>query len=388
LGQEKNTSSSPAPDYQFINTADALAAFAQTANRAEMVAVDLEADSMFHFKEKVCLLQMTANGHTVIIDPLSLDDLTALSPVFADPAVCKVFHGADYDVRSLYRDYGIDIHNLFDTQLASMFLGCQETGLEAVVSRHFGVELNKKYQKKDWSRRPLSEDMVDYAASDVAYLIPLARTLMRELDNKGRLEWVNEECELLSRVRPAEENDGPMFLKFKGAGRLEPRQLAALEMLLQMRTAIARQKDRPLFKVISNAALKKIAVALPRSIKQLKACNALSNRQSEMYSTAIMEALKNAHNIPDSHLPVYPRRRSPRLSRRVPGRVKRLREWRDAKALELELDPGLVLNRTAISAIAVQDPADASALAAVDAVHKWQIKAFGEVFLEAMHRPA
>lgn len=388
MGQEKNTTSSPVPDYQFIDTADAVKEFAQGANRAEMVAVDLEADSMFHFKEKVCLLQMMANAHTVIIDPLPLNDLSALSPVFADPSVCKVFHGADYDVRSLYRDFGIDIHNLFDTQLASMFLGFQETGLEAVVSRHFGVELNKKYQKKDWSRRPLAGDMVDYAASDVAYLIPLARTLMRELEKKGRLEWVAEECELLSRVRPAEENDDPMFLKFKGAGRLEPRQLAALEMLLQMRTAIARQKDRPLFKVISNAALKKIAVAMPRSAKQLKACNALSNRQLEMYATAIMEALKNAYSIPRSQLPAYPRRRSPRLSRRVPGRVKRLREWRDTKALELELDPGLVLNRAAISAIAVQDPADTSAMAAVEGVHHWQIKAFGEELLAAMRRPA
>ena len=311
MGQEKNKSKLQAPDYEFVNTPEALADFAHTADRAEIVAVDLEADSMFHFKEKVCLVQMAANGRTVVIDPLSVSDLSVLNSVFANPSICKVFHGADYDVRSLYRDHGIDIHNLFDTQLACMFMGFKETGLEAVVARHFGVELDKKYQKKDWSRRPLSAEMVDYAASDVAYLIPLAKTLKDGLKEKGRLPWVTEECELLSRVRPSAENDGPMFLKFKGAGRLEPRQLAALEMLLQMRMAIARQKDRPLFKVISNTALKKIAIALPSSTKRLKSEHILSNRQFEMFAPAVMEALKNVRQIPRSRLPVYPRQRSP-----------------------------------------------------------------------------
>jgi ribonuclease D len=320
----------------------------------------------------------------VVIDPLPLESLSPLNPIFADPSICKVFHGADYDVRSLYRDYGIEIQNLFDTQLASMFMGIKETSLEAVVAHHFGVELNKKYQKKDWSRRPLSFEMVEYAALDVAYLIPLARGLMRDLKRKGRLPWVVEECELLSRVRPPEENDDPLFLKFKGAGRLEPRQLAALEMLLQLRTAIARQKDRPLFKVISNASLKKIAIAMPRNEKQLKQSSALSTKQLEMYAGAVLEVLKNVRKIPPGQLPVYPRRYSPRLSRHVPERVKRLRAWRDEKALQLELDPGLVLNRTLISAIAVENPSNAAALTAIDGVAHWQADAFGHEILKSL----
>jgi ribonuclease D len=373
-----------APSYQFIDTMKALDKFAQIAAKAQIVAVDLEADSMFHFKEKVCLLQMAANGTTVVIDPLALESLALLNPIFTDPKICKVFHGADYDVRSLYRDHDIEIQNLFDTQLASMFLGIKETSLEAVVAHHFGVELNKKYQKKDWSRRPLADEMVEYAALDVAYLIPIARSLKHDLKKKGRLSWVVEECELLSQVRPPEENDDPLFLKFKGAGRLAPRQLAALEMLLQTRTAIARQKDRPLFKVISNASLKKIAIAMPRNEKQLKQSGALSNKQLEMYTGAVVEALKNVRKIPSSQLPVYPRRYSPRLSRHVPERVKRLRAWRDGKALQLELDPGLVLNRASISAIAVENPSDREALTAIDGVTHWQAVAFGDEILTSL----
>jgi ribonuclease D len=176
-----------------------------------------------------------------------------------------------------------------------------------------------------------------------------------------------------------------MFLKFKGAGRLEPRQLAALELLLQMRTAIARQKDRPLFKVISNAALKKIAVAIPRNEKQLKASRALSNKQLEMYAGAVLEALKNVRKIPRSQLPVYPRSKSPRLSRHVPERVKRLRAWRDEKAQQLDLDPGLVLNRASISAIAVENPSDTAALMAINGVANWQTDAFGDEILKSLN---
>ncbi len=384
MGQAKNTNQTSSSDYDFIDTSTALAEFAGMAQEAEIVAVDLEADSMYHFQEKVCLLQMAANGRSVVIDPLPIGDLSVLKPLFADASICKVFHGADYDIRSLYRDYKITINNLFDTQLASMYMGLKETGLEAVVAQRFGVVLNKKYQKKDWSQRPLPAEMVAYAASDVAYLIPIAQELSRELRKKERLSWVREECDLLSRVRPPEENHGPIFLKFKGAGRLEPRQLATLEALLQMRNAIARQKDRPLFKVISNADLKKIAIAVPTSLKWLEACRALSSRQFDMYANAVMEAVKNARRIPRDQLPKYPRQRSPRLSRRVPARVNILRSWRDKKADRLDLDPGLVLNRAVIGAIAVENPADEKTLQKVEGIHQWQVKAFGQAILKAL----
>jgi ribonuclease D len=339
---------------------------------------------MFHFQEKVCLIQMAANGHTAVIDTLAVPDLSGLKPLFASPAVCKVIHGADYDVRSLYRDFGIEIQNLFDTQLASMFIGWQETSLEAVVARCFDVELDKRCQKKDWSRRPLPADMAMYAASDVVHLIPLAKALTEGLDQCGRLDWVREECQLLSQVRPQENNDAPLFMKFKGAGRLKPRQLAALETLLQLRQAIARQKDRPLFKIIGNATLKKIAIALPTTLKELRESRDLSDKQFDMYGNAVMEALRNVHGIPEDQLPHYPRQRAPRLSSRVPPRVKRLRAWRDQKAADLDLNPALVLSRALIKAVAVENPKDKSALDAIEGLHRWQRKAFGEEILDAL----
>ena len=155
MGQAKKRNENLPSEYQLIDSQRELAAFINKAEQAQMIAVDIEGDSMFHFQEKVCLIQMAANGHTAVVDPLSIQDLSGLKPLFESPSICKVIHGADYDVRSLYRDFEITVENLFDTQLASMFAGWQETSLEAVVARCFGVELDKRCQKKDWSRRPL-----------------------------------------------------------------------------------------------------------------------------------------------------------------------------------------------------------------------------------------
>ena len=160
--------------YQIIDTPAGLRSIANTFLKEAKIGVDLEADSMYHFQEKVCLLQMATNRLNVILDPLQIRDLSVLKPVFAGQRIKKIFHGADYDVRSLFRDFKIKINNLFDTQLAAMFLGLKETGLEAVLKERFQVALEKKYQRKDWSRRPLPQEMMAYAANDVRYLVPLA----------------------------------------------------------------------------------------------------------------------------------------------------------------------------------------------------------------------
>jgi ribonuclease D len=164
----------------------------------------------------------------------------------------------------LYRDFQIVIQNMFDTQLASRFLGDKATGLEAVVHKRFNVRLNKKYQKKDWSERPLPEKMVEYAARDTFYLLPLTEILKKELQDKGRLNWVFEECELLSRVRAMQGNGEPLFLRFKGAGQLSHSRLGVLEAILQFRAKLAEEKDRPLFKVFSNISAMKMTVVSTR----------------------------------------------------------------------------------------------------------------------------
>ena len=169
--------------YRIIEETDKLAAAAQELAQVRQIAFDLEADSMYHFREKVCLIQIATRNETIVIDPLQVGDLSPLKPVLANRRIRKVLHGADYDIRSLYRDFNIKIHNLFDTELASRFLGIRETGLDAVLKERFGVRLDKKFQRKDWSKRPLPVEMMNYAAGDVHHLLPLVRLDLKVLDH-------------------------------------------------------------------------------------------------------------------------------------------------------------------------------------------------------------
>ncbi|MDX2452188.1 ribonuclease D [Desulfosarcina sp.] len=372
------------PSYRFIRTPAELEQFVSRISQEKILAVDLEADSMFHFQEKVCLLQMAGNGENVVIDPLEVNDLSALAPMFKDKDVCKVFHGSDYDVRSLYRDFSIEINNLFDTQLASMFMGQRETSLGAVVCNRFGIQLDKRYQKKDWSQRPLPVGMIEYAASDVYHLIPLARMLMDELEEKGRLDWVKEECDYLSEVRPMENGSDPLFLRFRGAGRLPRRNLAALEGLLQYRRKLAEKKDRPLFKVISNTALLKIATEMAQTPQAMEAARCLSAKQIRIYGKPLSAIVKKANALAEKDLPTYPRKRRPSVSPRVPERIKIIKAWRDRLADGLGLDPALLFNKALMTAIAVKKPADLQALRNVEGIRNWQVKAFGKEVLTVL----
>ncbi len=181
------------PDYQLIDSSAGLTKMVERLETEKTIAVDLEADSLYHFTERVCLIQIASEQTCFIIDPLAVDGLSPLKLLFYNGDIQKILHGADYDIRSLYRDFHIKITNLFDTQIACRFLGLNETGLDAVLAKRFNIRLDKKYQKKDWSQRPLSDEMLAYAANDVLFLVQLGKTLEKELEEKGRLSWVHEE---------------------------------------------------------------------------------------------------------------------------------------------------------------------------------------------------
>lgn len=365
-------------NYQIVETLGELELIVKILEKEEAVGVDLEADSMYHFQEKVCLLQLSTKDKNIILDTVQIQDLALLQPLFAHQRIKKIFHGADYDVRSLYRDFNIEINHLFDTQLASMFLGIKETGLEAVLYKRFNATLDKKYQRKDWSKRPLPDDMIAYAANDVNYLVPLAELLEKELREKGRLHWVQEECEYLSNVRSAQNNQKPLYLNFRGAGRLQPRNLAVLEDLLQYRMEIAKRKNKPLFKIFRNQALMQLATAMPTTLKRLVKIKALGYKQIDMYGKELIATINNALNIPEKQLPVYPHKKAPVLEPAVPKRLKALKAWRDATAKALEFDPTILINKALLNSIAIENPTDIGSLNKIKEMKKWQKTEFGK----------
>jgi len=341
------------------------------------IGVDLEADSMFHYQEKVCLLQISTPAQNIIIDPLSVQDLSPLAPVFADTRIRKVFHGADYDIRSLYRDFGIKVHSLFDTQVAARFLGVRETGLASLLKVRFDVLSDKKYQKKDWSQRPLPEAMLKYAVQDICYLLPLADMLERELMEKGLLFCVEEECEQLSGVRPNSSIKKPFFLGLKGAAGLDPRSLAVLEKVLCLRDQVARHRDRPHFKVLGNKAILEIARLKPVTQTDLSEIQGLSPKLIDHMGKALIAKVKEGLRLPDEGLPVYPKKARHKLKSKDASRVKALKNWRERLSEEWGVDPAVVCTNAQIQAIAIANPGEPGDMECLKEMKKWQIQLFG-----------
>ncbi len=372
--------------FEFVDTTSGLDLVLKSLRGVDALAVDLEADSMFHFQEKVCLIQIASKQRLFIVDPIPIKDLSALKPLFANPRIKKVFHGSDYDVRSLFRDFGIVIHHLFDTELASRFLGFQQSGLDAMLRAFFNVKLEKKYQKKDWSMRPLPEAMIAYAAKDVQHLLPLAKRLEKQLAEKNRLAWVKEECELLSKVRPNETVVKPLFLGFKGAGKLAPENLAVLEALLFWRRQTARKKDLPLFKIVGNNAILSLVQTKPQTMKTLETSHALSTKQVRMYGNQVMAAVSKGLKIDPEKRPIYPKMRASRLPESKIRIAKKLKRWKEKKAADLAIDPALVLNKSQTMDIARISPAAIKDLEGIDSLKDWQVQAFGEAIIRCIDK--
>jgi ribonuclease D len=366
------------PDYILVENGSQLSQVAEDLEKTTAIGVDLEADSLFHYHEKVCLLQVSTPDQNFLIDPLPIGDLSPLKKIFSNPDIRKIFHGADYDMRSLHRDFDIEVNSLFDTQIAATFLGVKETGLASLLKHRFKIIVEKKYQKKDWSLRPLPKPMLDYATLDSLYLLPLAHGLEKELREKGRFFYVEEECERLSKVRSAPSNNSPLFLKFKGAGRLAPRSLTVLEATLQFRDEMARLLDRPPFKVFGSTQILKIVNEKPRNLKDLNAKRCLTPKQISGFGRPLLKKINVALNLSADKLLVYPKKIGQRVGPKVASRVRILKQWREERASQLGIDPALVCPNSQVQVLAIVHPKSKADLTEISEMKDWQRELFGK----------
>lgn len=367
----------------WIRTPEAVRDLAVSLAGTGVVALDSESDSLYHYREKVCLIQLaTEAGAVFLIDPLAVRDLSPLAPLGADPGVVKIFHGADYDITSMKRDFGFSFANIFDTMIAGRFLGLAETGLEAMLRKFLGIALGASLQKADWSRRPLTPKQEAYAAADVRHLIPLWRCLREALRDLDREAWVFEECQAVAAIPALERTVDPdAFLGVKGSGHLDGRGLAILRELFLAREAWARQGDRPAFKVLGNETLLRLALEAPTRPEGLPRIPGCSPKVVGRYSTGILEAIARGKTVPEQALP---RRRGPSRPR-VPPDVQRrataLKSWRSEASLRLNLDAGLLLPQRLITRLAAEPPPDLAALGQVEGIRRWRVEAFGQQLL-------
>ncbi len=369
---------------KMIESREALLWLVEKLAGETVLAWDLEADSLHHYREKVCLIQIATSDEVFLLDPLAVPDLSPLAAILENSEIRKIFHGADYDIRSLHRDFSLSVHNLFDTMIACQLLGEKEVGLAAVLKKRFGAELDKRYQKADWSRRPLDAGMIAYAAADTSFLVALYRQLEKELAARGRLSWVEEECVLLSEVRAADREGEPLFLRFKGAYRMDRRTLAVLEELLQLRDERACLSDRPPFKILSNETLRELAEKKPSTLQDLAGVPGLPARSVERYGRDILKAVAQGCSVPEDKLPSLARSARPERDAEREERVKRLKRWREGKALALGIDAGILVNNALLENLAKEVPRNLSDLNAFPVLRRWQKGELGEELLNVL----
>ncbi len=380
----------PDHGYRYVTTPEALAECVADLAGTKVLAADIEGDSFFSYREKTCLVQMTGDsGIDWVVDPLAVEDLSPLAAVMEDRDVVKIFHGADYDVVSLKRDHGFSIGPIFDTMIAAQATGHERFGLSDLVKRYFGDVLQKKYQRHDWSKRPLLEEHLEYARLDSHYLPRLREILLEQAEPAGRLEMLEEEFELLEKRewtgRPFNPDD---CLKVKGANRLDEDQQRVLRALFVARDAIAKRKNRPAFKVWGNDALLKLARSRPTNPDELNEAMGPKNHIVRRYANDVLKAVE-AGRADRSHIPAKQQIEPPRRNLSVPPYQREdeplfthLKKWRNRRAAAARLTPSMIVNNTVIKLVAALKPTEPAQLEAIEDMRRWQRKDFGEELIE------
>jgi len=372
---------------EYIESNDGLKQAAAECVSAGLFAADTEAAGYHRYRDTVSLVQLSTRTRTWVVDPLALKGLDPLRAPLLETAVEVVFHDADYDLRLLHRDYGFEVRGLFDTKIAAEFLGEPGLGLASLLERHLDVTIPKKYQRADWARRPLPQDMIEYAAEDTRYLPDLRDVLRDELVKAGRLAWAEEEFRL--RERTLWENgsgDGDEDAwRLKGARDLDRRSLGVLREVHAWRESVAAERDQATFRVLGNDALLGIASAQPRSTDELAAIKGVGDGNARRHGKALMAAVKRALDLPEAELPERPKRGPRRpYDPELDERVDRLKAVRDEFADQLSLDRGFLMPRHQLETIARAQPASTAELAEVEGVRRWQVEVMGERVVAAL----
>jgi ribonuclease D len=351
------------------------------------LALDSESDSLHHHREKVCLIQAADGaGRAWLIDPLAGPDLTPLGRIVADRAVVKVLHGADYDVVTMKRDFGFTFAGVFDTMIAARLLGLPAVGLQALALAELGVALTKDSQRDDWSVRPLTPRQQAYALADVQHLLELYDRLRERLVEKGRLYWVQEECEAVTALPPSRRRQSDDFLGVKGARRLSPRQLAALRELYAWRESMAEKTDVPAFRILGNEPLLAMAEGLPRDAAHLEKLRGQSAglrpvplRVLQRHAAPLLEAVQRALALGEVDLPRFPPAPTrPPVDEPTRKRVAALKAWRAKTAAALAVDVSVVLPQRLLDKVAEAVPRERGQLERIEGLRQWRVAEFGD----------
>jgi ribonuclease D len=360
-----------------INASD-LSNLVEKLLQEDTVAIDTESNSFFGYPEKICLIQLATDSTAWLIDPLLIEDMSPLGELLESEKVQKIIHAAENDLRVIDRDLKFNVRNIFDTSIASKFCGYEKSGLEVVLQRTIGVaiEKNKKLQRANWSLRPLSDEALNYAIGDVAYLVELRDGLMKKLVELDRLDWVKEECTRIESVRylpPASPETA--FLSMKGSYSLEPKELSVLKAIYIFRDLEARRRDTPPFKVISNEVLIYLSKNPHAKFDKVPG---LSRKLSHQFMRQLKAKIEDGLKGDGIPRPVQEKITNKGRNAEYSRRLKDLKSWREGIGEQLNLDPPLIWPTNSLSQLAQLTYSAEQAILESDDIRVWQKGQFGD----------
>ena len=346
------------------------------------LAVDLEANSMFAYRESVCLIQISTPTQDYIIDPTIEFDLSGLGYLIADVAVEKIFHAAEYDLILLKRQYGWELQNLFDTMWAARILGYSRIGLASLLEDIYQIQLNKRYQKSNWCKRPLTPEQLAYAQHDTHYLFQLRDHLAQQLLAKGCVEEAAETFIQQTHIELSDNGFDPDgFWSINGARDLSKRQQAILRALSVFRDQEARRRDQPLFKVFNDRTLLALAKQMPLHHNQLVQVHGMTQGQIRRYGRQLLRVIGEANEAPFPKYPVHNHKRHPEA---VVSRYEKLRQWRKQRALIRGVESDVILSRSALWEIAYNNPKNNDELSRLESLGAWRCNTYGDEILNVL----
>ncbi|MFQ5543883.1 MAG: ribonuclease D [Nitrospiria bacterium] len=369
-------------EYHYITGSSELDKAVAALSTCSEIGVDTEGDSLYSYEEQVSLIQITGGEVNYIFDPLLLDTVKPLGLLFESPSILKIFHGSDYDLVSLKRDFQFRIGPIFDTALAARAVGIEKFSLQNLLAHFFHVSVSKQFQKSNWKLRPLPKKQLDYASQDTAYLIPLYHLLSGAVKEKGREDQIQEECRLMEEItwsgKPFHPDD---YLRIKGAKTLPEQAQKILRELNVVRNQIAKKRNMPSFKVISIASLLTMSENPPQDQAALEKLFPKKNSSVIRNRTLWLDAIKEGLST-DVPLPEKTRNGLPPLTSSQERLLKQLKNWRNNQAKEEGVEPAMVITSNTLKEIARVAPKTMEALESVPFIRTWQTKRYGECLLK------
>lgn len=372
---------------KLITSQAELPALASTLQQVKTLAVDTESNSLYAYREQVCLIQFSTSEDDYLVDPLTFQDLSAIGPIFKNPNIEKVFHAAEYDLICLRRDFGFEVNNLFDTMIAARILGRQRFGLGSLLENEFGVHLEKRYQRANWGKRPLPSELLNYARMDTHYLILLRDLLAEELNRRNLMGLAQEDFRRMASFEPT--NGSPKnnqahpvdIWRISGSYDLSLQQAGVLHELCSYRDETARRLDRPLFKVLSDRTLVSIAERTPRTMEELVHLPGMSANQVKRHGRALLQAVRRGQEGPGLHPPKH-KRPDPAYAKRLDY----LQTWRKNAGTLMGVPSDVILPRDLLQRLAAENPRSLEELGQILSEVPWRLNHFGEYLLMILRK--